>query len=61
MDSSILEEKLVVHRPFVGDWLQRFFVLGCNAQLDLIVAVNQVEPMMGFSIKMQFNVMIFEN
>ena len=55
------KEKFVVHRLCVGDWLQRFFVLGCDAQFNLIVAVNQVEPMRSLSIEMQFNVMVFED
>ena len=43
------------------DSLFDFFLLGCDAQLDIIVAVNQAEPMRSLSIEMQFNVMVFED
>ena len=37
-----------------------FFVLGCATQWDLIIAADQMKPTMGFPVKMQFHIVIFD-
>lgn len=41
--------------------LSSFFIFCCYTQIAFIVAFNQIEYIMVFSMKMQFNITIFED
>ena len=35
-------------------------MISCNAQLDLVITINQMKPM-GLDSKMKFNIVVFKN